>query len=47
MKLLFRDVKEHTKKRKQAEMNVKLLLLENKRLERVWVGLREACCFLE
>lgn len=47
MKMLFRDVKEHTKKKKKAEMNVKLLLLENKRLERGRVGLAEAHCVLE
>lgn len=35
------------KNKKKSEMRVKLLLLENKRLERVWVELAEACCFLE
>ena len=35
------------KKKKKAEMRLKLLLLENKRLERVWVEVAEACCFLE
>lgn len=35
------------KNKKKAEMSVKLLLLENKRLERVWVEVAEACCILE
>ena len=56
MEMLFRNVKKHNapasgKKKKnhkkKAEMSVKLLLLENKRLERVWVEVAEVCCFLE
>lgn len=52
--MLFRNVKKHKappskkkKTKKKAEMSVKLLLLENKRLERVWVEVAEVCCFLE
>ena len=53
--MLFRNVKKHNappseKKntlKKKAEMSVKLLLLKNKRLERVWMEVAEVCCFLE